>query len=128
MTKDLEARVNSWRGSRPLAQLLTDLPTIFPPAPSLMLTDSPTPAEVKKAYMKAVRVIHPDKLRYIVRRLLQAKPPSPNPEDMQTLLTICQGFGTIAPNPEDMTRPDLTRPDPAQTKSNQRVLINPNST
>jgi len=48
--------------NRPFSELLADLPAALPFAPKLQLAPGASSAEVKKAYMKAARAIHPDKV------------------------------------------------------------------
>ncbi len=60
--RDFEKRVAAWCGGRRLAVLLGDLQAIFPPAPAILVDPAAAGPELKKAYMRAARAVHPDKL------------------------------------------------------------------
>ncbi len=51
-----------WAADRPLAALLVDLHSIFPLAPRIELAPSAAEGDIRRAYMKAARSIHPDKV------------------------------------------------------------------
>lgn len=59
--RDAELKVAAWAAGRSLPALLADLPAVFPAAPSLEVAADAAGAELKKAYMKAARALHPDK-------------------------------------------------------------------
>lgn len=59
LKRQAEKKVADWVGTRSLSVLLGDLRTIYPHAPELPV---PEENEIKKAYMKAARTIHPDKV------------------------------------------------------------------
>jgi len=78
LKRDAETKVKAWMAAssssqsasngklcsnnRPFSELLADLPAALPFAPKLQLAPGASSAEVKKAYMKAARAIHPDKV------------------------------------------------------------------
>jgi glyoxylate carboligase len=53
-----------WAKGKDIVALLGNAHEVFPLAPTFEppLTRSSTPAQIRQAYMKAVRVIHPDKI------------------------------------------------------------------
>jgi len=79
MKRDAEAKVKAWMAAagsasnlgfgrrleapaRPLPDLLSDLQAALSFAPKIELAPDAPAAEVKKAYMKAARALHPDKV------------------------------------------------------------------
>jgi hypothetical protein len=61
-TRVAEKAVNDWLRGRPLHQLLTDVRAIYPTAPSIDLAFDASSHDLKRAYMKVARAIHPDKV------------------------------------------------------------------
>ncbi len=66
LSKSTEAKVRSWAKEKGVHQMLNDLDDIFEGAPtpdlSKQLHVSSTASEMKRAYMKAIRFVHPDKI------------------------------------------------------------------
>ena len=65
LKRSFEFELRAWAGKRGLAALLGDLQSAHPLAPALDLDDNGrrSAAVVKKAYMKAARALHPDKMQ-----------------------------------------------------------------